>query len=71
MFHEINNDVKIDFSVPMALQELIDMAEEADQAGSIGKYYAYVDAIDTTAKNCYASGAITKKQWETILNRYV
>lgn len=67
----INDEYKIDFNVPVGLQELIDEAEKADIEDHIGTYYAMVDAIDVVAKNCYAAGLITKKQWDIIAYRYV
>lgn len=66
----INDDFKVDFEVPVGLQELIDEAEKADKENHMGTYFAMVDNIDVVAKNCYAAGLITKRQWDILAARY-
>lgn len=70
MYNFINGDIKIDFSVPASLQELIDIAEKADLDNDIGTYINYANGIDIAAKNCYGAGLITKKMWDTLCMRY-
>ena len=70
MCNFINDNIIIDFKVPIALQELMDLAETADRENHLGTYIAYADAIDVSAKNCYAEDLITKEMWEKICMRY-
>lgn len=70
VYHDVNDDYKIDFHVPGFLKELMDKAEDADMNGQMGLYLALADAIDTQAKNCYVEGILTKYQWEYIVARY-
>ena len=70
MSNFINEHFKIDFSVPVALQESINCAEQADKDNDYGTYITYADNIDILAKNCYTCGKITKKMWEILSNRY-
>ena len=69
-YHEIDDSVKIDFTVPKELQELFDMAEDADKADDFGTYLSLADTIDTYSKNCYAAGVISEGQWNMITRRY-
>ena len=66
----INDKIQIDFQVPTVLQDLIDIAEQADKNNELGLYMAYADAIDTAAKNCCADGAISQAQWNALCRRY-
>lgn len=65
----IDHSVKIDFEVPDGLKELFDLVEEADLSNA-GAYMALADTIDTCAKNCYAAGILTQRQWDLIAMRY-
>lgn len=68
-YHEIDDNVKIDFEVPKALQEMMNEAEEADRRND-GSYFNYADTIDVWSKNYYAAGKLTQAQWDTIIQRY-
>jgi len=70
MSNFLNEQIKINFSVPPGLKEYMDYAEKADKDNDAGNYYAYIDAIDTIAKNCYATGSITKEMQIIISQRY-
>ena len=67
----VNESIKCDFKVPIGLQELIDLAEQADRDKDFGSYINYADAIDTVAKNCCFDGTITKHMWDLLVYRYV
>lgn len=67
---DIHDEVKIDFEVPSVLQEILDMAEESDLSQD-GNYYNLVETIFSLSKNLCADGIITRKQWDTILQRYL
>lgn len=67
---EINYNIKIDFHVPVALQDIMNMAEAADAEGNLGLYYDLAENVDTIAKNFYTDGKLTQKQWDTLCRRY-
>lgn len=67
---EIDYNIKIDFQVPVVLQEIMDMAEAADSAGNFGLYCDLAENVDTIAKNLYTDGKLTRKQWDTLCRRY-
>lgn len=67
---EINYSIKINFHVPTFLQEIMNMAEAADSEKNFGLYYDLAENIDTIAKNLYADGKLTQKQWDTLCRRY-
>lgn len=69
IYNEINDQVKIDFEVPEPLFHLMEDAEVADMKKD-GSYDNYADAIDIWAKNYYADGVLSKKQWDTLVRRY-
>lgn len=66
----INDEIEINFAVPTVIQDMIDLAEEADKNNDLGSYIAYADNLDTVAKNCCADGAITQRQWGILCRRY-
>lgn len=69
-YHWIDDSVIIDFSVPDTLKELMTMAEEKDIEEDLGYYLNLADTIDICAKNCYASGELSKHQWNVIASKY-
>jgi hypothetical protein len=70
MYHEINDEVKIDFEVPEILQDIINQTEDADKANNLMLYCDLAECVDVLAKNLYTDGMITKKQWDTLVMRY-
>ena len=68
-YHYINDGVKIDFPVPAAISELMRECEEYDLEDSPA-YDECADAIGIVCKNAYASGELTKEQWNMITRRY-
>jgi len=68
-YHNINDNVKINFPVPKSLQELFDEAERLDMEDNAA-YYCYADQIDVDSKNLFAAGKLTEEQWDTICSRY-
>lgn len=69
VYHEINDEIKIDFELPEMLRKLIAEAEAADERND-GSYDNLADTIDTLCKNFYADRKLTLKQWEIIVRRY-
>ena len=65
----IRDDIIIDFPLPRSLQQMIAEAEEYDEQKKI-EFFCMADIIDTTCKNCYASGKITQEQWDIITTKY-
>lgn len=70
VYHFINNDVIIDFELSVALQDLVDRAEEADLLDNYGIYMNLADAIDTRAKTETKRHMITESQWIKLVRRY-
>lgn len=68
-YHEINDEIKINFKLPEMLQNLIAEAETADMRND-GSYDNLADTIDVLCKNYYADGKLTLKQWEMVVRRY-
>lgn len=68
-YHEINDEIKIEFKMPEMLQNLILDAEMADRRND-GSYDNLADTIDMLCKSYYADGKLTLKQWETVVRRY-
>lgn len=68
-YHEINDEIKIEFKIPEMLQNLIMDAEIADKRND-GSYDNLADMIDVLCKNYYSDGILTLKQWETVVRRY-
>jgi len=66
----INDDIEIDFYVPDCLKNLMLDAEQADKDEDLGYYLMLADSIDVWAKNYYADGVITSKQWDLINMRF-
>lgn len=68
-YHEINDEIKIEFKMPEMLQNLMLDAEIADRRND-GSYDNLADMIDVLCKNYYSDGILTLKQWETVVRRY-
>ena len=67
----INDEVKIDFPVSGNLKYLMDECEKYDKEDDYGMYSNMaIFLTDNVAKEAYVTGALTKKQWETIERRY-
>lgn len=67
----IHDEINTDFPMPTCLRDIIEIMEKADKEEDFGTYMAYADAMDTVAKNCCASGSISRKQWDALLAKYV
>ncbi|MEG0360068.1 MAG: hypothetical protein RSC10_09925 [Longicatena sp.] len=65
----INENIDIDFSLPLSIQNIINVLTELNQKHDYC-YYDYVEALDCTAKEMVVRGKLTKKQWDTLLNKY-
>lgn len=65
----IRDDVIIDFKVPKSIANLMLSLEELDKDEDYG-YCNYYDALDDLAKECYIQGALTKEQWDRLLEKY-
>ncbi len=69
-YNYINDDIVIDFEVPMVLKNLMLDAEKSDLEEDEGTYLNYADAIDVWAKNYYQDGELSNLQWELLCRRY-
>ena len=65
----IHDEVKIDFPVPLLLQNEMDEAEELDRLGST-EFFCVAESIDVIAKGLFAAGKITQEQWDRLTWRY-
>ena len=68
-YNRINDEIKIDFKVPRSIVHQIQELEKLDSEKNL-LYFDYCDHLDILAKNAYAEGMITKKEWDTLLMRY-
>ena len=67
----IDDSVVIDFKVPRSVESMMEYCEKADREESYGAYNTLAESLVwSIAKEAYATGGITKKQWETIERRY-
>lgn len=67
----IDQSVTIDFPVPPIIKNTMEDVEQAyNESGEYGPFINWVDTLDNVCKECYVTGAITKKQWDTIMSRY-
>lgn len=67
----INDDIKIDFSVPKDILDLMEMCEKFDLEDNLGGYLQIAEHLVYVAcRDACASNDITKKQWELIGRRY-
>ena len=67
----INRSVSVDFDVPKIVRNTMASVEESFEAdGEYGPFMDWVSSLDNVCKECYVNGAITKRQWETIMSRY-
>ena len=65
----IKHDIKIDFPLSAVLKNTIKEAEELDAKGDF-EYYYVADMIDLMCKEAYATGKITRKQWDLMVEKY-
>ena len=71
-FNYINGDVEIDFSYPKYFQRYIDDMEAYDANDDYPRYNSVCEPfVYTICKNCYASGVLTKEQYEKFQRRYL
>ena len=68
-FNFINDQYKIDFKVPEALQKEIDYLEELDKQNDYA-FYNYAEDLEYSERYFVKKGVLTKKQWIQLCNRY-
>ena len=68
-YHWINDDVKVDFPVPKLVRDKIEELEKLDHEEN-DLYWDNCEYLDDTCKMMYMEGAMTKKQWDTVVSRY-
>lgn len=68
-FHWINDEVKIDFKVSVAMKNTMEEAEQLDLEEN-PEYAAVADILDVMGKEAFVNKLITRKQWDTIVERY-
>lgn len=62
-YHWINDSIKLNFSIPEGIKNLIHECEQLDIEYN-WSYFDYVEAVDIACKN---SKQITQEQWDTIM----
>lgn len=68
-FRWIRDDIEINFPLPEICRNIIKDLERFD----LEENYAYdnlAETLDHVAKELYAEGVLTKKQWETLCAKY-
>ena len=68
-YNWVNDEINIDFKVPKSIEHQIEELERLDEEKNI-LYFDYCDHLDVLAKNAYAEGMITKKEWDALVMRY-
>lgn len=68
-FHWVNEDIKIDFPISEGMKNTMEEAEQLDLEESV-EYAAVADILDVMGKEAFVNGLITRKQWDTIVERY-
>ena len=67
----IDKSVVIDFPVPKIITNTMQDTEDAyEEDGEYGPFVNWVQTLDNVCKECCVTGAITRKQWDTIMSRY-
>lgn len=67
----VDKSVVIDFPVNKTITYAMNETEKAfEDGGEYGTFMDWVDVLDNVCKEAYVSGQISKKQWDTILDRY-
>ncbi|NBK97240.1 MAG: hypothetical protein EOM50_04375 [Erysipelotrichia bacterium] len=65
----IKKNIEINFPLPKSIQNIIEILEELDEKQDYC-YYDYLEELDCTAKEMVVRGKLTKKQWDTLLEKY-
>ena len=65
----IDDQIVIDFKLPEAMLDIMKKIEELDQKGDYA-VINYANTLDIYAKKLYSDGVITKKQWDTLIEKY-
>lgn len=65
----INDEIQLDFKVPESLDWLVNQCKECDANNDWG-YFGWADALDDACKELYRQGEMSKKQWDSIIEKY-
>ena len=68
-YNWINDNVKIDFSLPKILKDKVIELEKLDKDKDY-RYFDVCEYLDDDAKGYYVEGKISKKQWDMLVSRY-
>lgn len=68
-YNFINDNYKIDFEIPEALQKEIEYLEELDRNNDYA-FYNYAEDLEYSGRYFVKKGIISKKQWIQLCNRY-
>lgn len=72
MTNYINDDIVIDFEVPLIVKDLMDKCEKYDKEDNYGLYEPIASHLTgTLCKNLCEDGEITSEQWHRIERRYL
>lgn len=66
----LDTDKKIDFCVPLTLQEVIREIDDAYAQGDDFQFTLLRDDVESITKQCMINGSITASQLNTIFERY-
>lgn len=69
-FRYINDSVELDFKMSAVMQNTIREAEEADLANDFYTYLMLSNELDLMGKEAFATGRISRKQWDAINQRF-
>lgn len=69
-FKWINEDIVLDFRLPLTLRNTIEEIEQADLDGDEVEYDALSDIIDVLCKDYCAEGVFTKEQWDLVCRKF-
>ena len=69
-FNWIQDEIELDFDLCEVLQNEIKKAEKYDLEGCDWKYFLVAESIELLGKGLYSGGVITKKQWNTLCDKY-
>lgn len=69
-FRWIDEDIVLDFRLPVTLKNTIEEIEQADLDGNMGEYCVLSDIIDVLCKDYCAEGIFTREQWELVCQKF-
>ncbi len=65
----INKSIDINFEVPASIKEFMEILDRLNDDQDYC-YFDYADLLDNTAKELVVRGVLSKKQWDTLNEKY-